>query len=83
MIKNNKLDYDAIASLSLDINKLIGLIVESVPNDNNELLRHLASASIHIALFMQDVCSYKETKEIHKLTKLQQSFLDNCGCKKE
>ena len=77
-----EIDYDCLSSLILEINDRIKLITTTlIPLDKEYIIKNLASASIHIALFMQDICEYKLGIKDNKDYKIINKFLQECGCK--
>lgn len=77
----DKLDYEAIAAIALEINKRIKLIKDLFPEDKEPLLNNLAAAAIHIATFMMDIFEDKEGLESSSVkSKSFKEFLKKCGC---
>lgn len=78
----NKIDAEIIASLMLEISDRINLTLKMIPNneDNNQILKHLAAASIHVALFMKDVHDFTVNKKTEIKEDYIKKFLESCGC---
>lgn len=75
-----EIDYECLASLVLEIGDRVKLISSTlIPKDKELVIQHLAAASIHLALFMQDVYTDKEGKENINHSYMQE-FLKKCGC---
>lgn len=74
---------DLIVSLTNEITDRYNSIIKIFPQENEELLRHLAAASIHTALFFRDIAIY-----LHKFSKDGSNinedelkiFYNACGC---
>jgi hypothetical protein len=79
---SDKIDFDAVAALALDIGSRLRLIVQFFPEDKEFLLKHCASASIHTTLFMKDIVDHMDGVKSSP-TKDEKRFLDECGCKNE
>lgn len=75
----NKIDYDLTAQLSMEITQRVKRILKDFPVANEELLKHLAAANIHLAFFMRDILDYK--KGTKTTVGYEEKFLDECGCK--
>ena len=67
-----------------DINDNLIVISKLFPKGNNDILKHAASASIHIALFTQDLAEIFSEEKIETLEdkKIINEFLEKCGCNK-
>lgn len=79
---SEKIDFELVASLALEIGDRFKLITEYFPNDNEDLLKNLAAASIHTALFIRDLSDYHDGRKTN-LGKEEEQFLNECGCKNE
>ena len=77
---SDKIDFDLVASLALEIGDRLRLITEYFPKDEQDLLKNAAAAAIHMALFMKDVADHIDGIKSSP-SKDQQRFLDECGCK--
>lgn len=77
-----KIQTDLIACTTVEIGDRIKLILKIFPEDEEvqTLLKHPASASLHIAFFMRDIYDYVEGNETNKISNEEQ-FLNDCGCK--
>ncbi len=78
----DKIDYKILTALTLEINDRIKLINTTFPKDKEILLKHLAAASIHLALFMKGIYTDKEGLHPESEDYLE-DFLNNCGCNYE
>lgn len=76
---NNEKDInaDAIGRLAVEIGDRFKLI-NCCLRGHNELLRHVAAASIHMAMFMRDV--YNKIDGNITNVELDKRFLSDCGC---
>jgi len=75
-----EIDYECLASVVLEISDRIKLINQTlIPKDKEPVIQHLSAASIHIALFMQDIYTDKEGKENINHVYMEE-FLKKCGC---
>lgn len=52
----------------------------SIIKEENDVLKHLAASSIHLAFFMRDINDIK-CGVSKKFDDLEYLFLKNCGCK--
>lgn len=75
-----EIDYECLISIILEISDRIQLINRTlIPKEKEPVIQHLAAASIHIALFMQDTYTDKEGKENINASYMEE-FLKKCGC---
>ncbi len=49
------LDFDELDRLTFEITNTYRKIVDLFPKENEHILKHLASSSIHLALFRRDL----------------------------
>lgn len=76
----NDIDVNKLCDLSIEIGNLFKEIKNLFPDDNGNMLRHLAASSIHMALFMQDFYEIHRGEKVGTDDKAIKQFLDNCGC---
>ena len=76
-----KIDYEAISVLLLEITDRIKLIEKIFPITEEPLLKHFAAAAIHLALFSKEIYEHSSKGSISVESELMQRFLDECGCK--
>jgi hypothetical protein len=81
----NESDIEMIGAIALEISDRFKTIVTIFPDDKKyeHLLKNLAAASIHTALFMQDLVENQDgTKHYNKISQGEiDKFLQKCGCK--
>lgn len=80
-MKKSEIDYEKFYHLSLDLTQTIKELCKIIPDDKQVLLKHLASASIHAAIFTRDILCHKEGKKYVPDGFSEQFFADSCGCK--
>lgn len=78
---DKKFDPQIIAALILEINSRMQLLHQFFTAKEEFLLKDLASASIHLSMFIRSVVEYHYGEEISKDKKLEEKFLRECGCK--
>jgi hypothetical protein len=69
-------DEVLIASIVLEINEKFKRITPMIPKEKEHLLKNLAAAAIHVALFMRDLAFDEKTPT----SKHEEVFLNECGC---
>jgi hypothetical protein len=74
------IDPHFIAKKVLDISKGFQIIKDNFPKENERILKHLAAASIHMALFMKDFYEISEGEKLMNRD-VEEDFLSKCGCK--
>ncbi len=75
----NEKDIELVLSMIRDMGNRCKLIMNLIPNESGETLRHLAASTIHLVIFMKDFDCFinnKKHKEIGEVIE----FLENCGC---
>lgn len=78
----NKINLDLMVEEILKIQKSYELVAFLMKEEKQDILKHIAAASIHIIFFMNDVYEYIEKDEIVLDDKYKELFLENCGCNK-
>lgn len=81
-MRKKKLDIDKICNLTQEIIILKHIIIDSFPDGNDEILRHLATSSMHLAFFARDLfeISKGEILDEKSLKEFEDKFLNECGC---
>ena len=79
---SDKIDFDAVAALALDIGDRFKLITQFFSKENEFLLKNAASGAIHTAMFMKDLADYIDGTKT-SMFKDEERFLNECGCKDE
>jgi hypothetical protein len=72
------IDFKKIAELTLNISRINKEIKDLFPDGNGEILKHLASSSIHLTIFMKNV--YEISNDIKLIHGNEEEFLKSCGC---
>jgi hypothetical protein len=84
MIRKIKLmndnEIDLIAEIVLSISKKHEEIIKILPKANDQVFKHLAASSIHLAIFMKDLKEMTDGKKFDLIDGLENKFLDECGC---
>ena len=78
----SKLDLELISALTLVMSDRLKIILDLIPKQKEYLLKHLASASIHLAFFMRDMLEDIDGKK-SPMIENEQQFMNECGCKDE
>jgi len=76
----DKIDYEAIAALCMEINDRVKLICNIFPVSKEHLLKHVAANSIHMALFSKDLLQHQRDNNEPESDHVKH-FLKYCGCK--
>ena len=76
----NEIDIQAILELTMQAGKKIQKISEIFPPENEIFLKNLAAAVIHLAMFTRDCHEMITNKKSTFDKKLENRFLDECGC---
>jgi hypothetical protein len=72
--------YEIVCLLANEMSARCQKITEYIPDEKDHLLRHIASASVHLALFAKDILNdIRNTKE--DIPEIVKKFLNDCGCK--
>lgn len=80
-MKKEEIDFELIAALSLECGDRFKLLMKLIPKEAEICLKHLASCSIHTALFMKDVYEFQQSNNpVKKDKELLDRFLEKCGC---
>ena len=72
-----KLDTDLFAQIMFDITERINILRRMLPE---ELLKHLAATSIHLAFFARDIAINQDSKLVAMDSNMLEEFLNKCGC---
>lgn len=76
-----EIDIGFIVKNISEINTRFNFIKDSFPEENENILKHLASAAIHITFFMKDFYEITKDEKVSIDKELEEKFLNNCGCK--
>jgi hypothetical protein len=78
-----KIDLELIASIMLEINDRVKTLVRIFPDEPNvqHLLKNLAGAGIHLALFSKDLYEHQSGDNLDIKLGHEKKFLEECGCK--
>lgn len=74
-------DFELIGALCVELGDRY-ISISNLLKGNNTILKHLAAASIHTALFMADLANDLTDDVKDKIdNEMVDKFLESCGCK--
>lgn len=72
---------ELISMLAIELADRYKAISTLIPNENEQILKHLAAAAIHTTFFMRDFGNAIDNKNIwENLSEYEKKFLATCGC---
>lgn len=74
------MDKELICGYVLHIAASCKKICEAFPKENEYILKHVAAASLHMALFMRDFHEITYDTKICSSKEDEQRFFNECGC---
>jgi hypothetical protein len=75
-----EIDSELLCKLVLEIGEIHKKIVKIFPEENEEILKHLAASSIHMVFFMRDFHDVLKGTKTNGDKDLETKFLKDCGC---
>lgn len=76
----NEIDYKSLYKAAMEISDGYKNIMKIIPEENHEIIRHLAASSIHMAYFMKDIHDISTGTKTDISKELTERFFNECGC---